>query len=284
MIFIKRDQKLERQTEIQKETPRRLRHGWRYIIAAVLIPLVIIAALVFILVTQGQKPDPLSDKLIREALARELRITAHIKKDPNDFTERDFAEITIFGYSVQNKSGSSSVWPELSDIKILEKFINLKELHLNSIRIPDHKVSKVMALLGKLGILMPPEKNYLDLSPLENLANLETLTLFLTQINDIKPLESLTNLKELDLSGTDVSDIEPLAGLSNLQKLSLSAHLINNLTVITKLKNLKELRLYGPITDNDKEYLRNALPELKITFILGGSIYHNPTSIRRIPE
>ena len=49
------------------------KHSYRkYIIAAVIIPLIIIAALVFIWFTQEQKSDPASEVIIHQAVANKL--------------------------------------------------------------------------------------------------------------------------------------------------------------------------------------------------------------------
>ena len=61
--------------------------------AAVL--LMIIAALVFIYVTQEeQEPDRNSETVIRNAAAATLYGETKIKKEPNDLTDEDFSKIT----------------------------------------------------------------------------------------------------------------------------------------------------------------------------------------------
>ena len=96
----------------------------KYIVAAVSILLLIAAALVFIYFTQEQKSDPASEKIIREAAAKQLN------KDPNELTDKDFANITKFAIRTQ----------ELDDIKLLEKFTNLQNLTLTNIKFPARQI------------------------------------------------------------------------------------------------------------------------------------------------
>jgi Leucine-rich repeat (LRR) protein len=79
-----------------------------------------------------------------------------------------------------------------------------------------------MKILVKFGIYDLKERFSIDLTPLKNLSNLETLSLSISQINNITPLSGLVNLKILSLEETGLSNIEPVRGLINLQHLSLS--------------------------------------------------------------
>ncbi|MEJ2648206.1 MAG: hypothetical protein P8016_07355, partial [Sedimentisphaerales bacterium] len=65
--------------------------SWRkYKLAAVFMSLLITAALVSIYFTQEQKPDPASERVLRQAAAVQLKNQTHIDKDPNDLTDEDF--------------------------------------------------------------------------------------------------------------------------------------------------------------------------------------------------
>ena len=62
---------------------------WRkYIIAAVIIFLCIFAGLIYRTMTWESKPDPASERIIREA------VSTILNKDPNELTDEDFARIT----------------------------------------------------------------------------------------------------------------------------------------------------------------------------------------------
>jgi internalin A len=243
----------------------------KYIFAAVIIFLSIFAGLIYMVMTSEQKSDPASEKVIREAVGKQLN------KDPNSLSDEDFAIITYF--EITNK--------ELSDIRMLTKFRNLQNLRLVGIHFPALEIPKWMSLMEKLGFVNLKERFAIDLSPLENLTKLHTLTLSSmyandiktlanlknlgllymsnTNVRDIKPLANLTNLKYLYLSSTNVSNIKPLANLKNLQELILSNTQVSDISVLENLTRLKMLNLSGTkVSDKQVEDLQKALPKLKI--------------------
>ncbi len=74
-----------------------------------------------------------------------------------------------------------------------------------------------------------------DVSPLEELVNLENLNLVSNQITDVSPLAKLTNLRILDLKNNQITDVSPLAGLVNLQFLWLRGNPIADMSPLHKL-------------------------------------------------
>ena len=98
-----------------------------------------------------------------------------------------------------------------------------------------------------------------DISALQNLTNLEDLTLIKTNVSDLSPLKELKNLKTLNLSGTNVSDIEPLSEL-NLENLNLNYTNVQNLSPLKKIKTLQRLHLYEVLLSRSQ---LNILKELK---------------------
>ncbi len=218
----------------------------RYIIAAVAAAFVILAALVYINFAQDDKPDPASEKIIREAAAKQLN------KDPNGLTDVDFekiTELTISGIeSYGNNPNENPIL--LSDIKLLEKFTCLQELILIGITYPEKDIPKWIKILAKHGILNINERFTIDLSPLRKLSKLKKLDLSYAPIKNIKPVKNLINLKELRLIHTFVSDLEPISQLTNLQELNLGGTHVNNLEPIRGIKNLQVLWLYRtPVSD-----------------------------------
>jgi len=241
------------------------------------ILLLIIPLIFFILLSQNPKPDPASEKIIREVAAKQLN------KDPNELKDEDLAKITSFVLP-----SDVLVKIELTDIKLLEKFINLQTLYLQHISYPEKSIPRWMFIMAKLGIINPEERFALDLSPIEKLDNLERLTISNTNIRNIKPLAGLINLKQLSFYSTQVNNFTPLKNLSNLNTLYLnetsasdltsikyltnlkylyiSGSDITNLEPLKELKNLILLRIYscGNITNEQIEDLQKALPNLKI--------------------
>jgi Leucine-rich repeat (LRR) protein len=211
-------------------------HRWRNILAAFLITLSIIAALVFIWFTQEEpKPDPASEAIIRKIAAKQLN------KDPNDMTDDDFAKITKFDLYKK----------ELCDIRLLEKFRNLKMLYLGEILLPKKNIPNWMKYLAKLGILDLNERFALDLSPIEKLTNIQDVRLGTMPIKNLKPLVDLVNIEHLQLYHTSVSDLEPIKELKKLEVLYIADDsLISDIGPLETLTNLKDLELIGTkVTD-----------------------------------
>ena len=102
-------------------------------------------------------------------------------------------------------------WNNISDLTLLEKFVNVEYLCL----------------------LQNP---ITDLEPLTKLTNLKSIELHGTRVlEDISPLASIPTLESLQLWGNNISDITPLKSLTNLKQVSLHG---NPLT----LKQLVELK------------------------------------------
>ncbi len=225
----------------------------RYIIPAIVILFLISAALLFAALTQETKPDPASENVIREAAA------AQLGKDPNELTDDDFAKITeIDFFHLRKHLGmefiSNSYLPiygtELSDIKLLEKFTNLKILYLPMIVYPENKIPKWMKFFAKLGVFNLKNRFYIDLSPIKHLHNLNTLYLDHSPVNNIDTLSNLINLKELRLINTKVSNLEPIHNLKNIESLDLVNTPVINLEPIKDLTNLKTLNLTNTHVSN----------------------------------
>ncbi len=250
----------------------------RYKVAAILILFCLVSVYIYAIMTWKSESEKNSEEIIRKNAAIILE-----KKD-KQLTNDDFAAIKILDIKFSGINGVKSFGVQLSDIKLLEKFINLQELHLNNIRVPNQKFSSIKALLEHLKIVKYPTIEYLDLSPLKKLTKLEILTLKHSPINNIKPLAFLINLKELDISCTEILDIEPLCELPNLEKLSIDSYSINNLKQITRFKKLKELNLNGQIAPENIKYLETALPDLNINIIHNESGYDLGLPMIRLPE
>jgi Leucine-rich repeat (LRR) protein len=253
----------------------------RYIIAAALL-LLITGAMVFIWLTQEeQKPDPASEKVIREESITSLyhnrynltddeltRIKHFSVSDskiiekimnpikPFDLTENDFSKVTILIIGQR----------ELSDIRLLEKYLNLQDLIIYDAHYPKSAIPKWMKILAKLGVYNLNDRFALDLSPLKKLYNLQTLEIINTPVKNCDSLSSLKNLRKLVVAYNQFSDLEPIKELQNLQKLYITKTNVSNLEPLKGLTNLHVLRADDckNITDEQVEDLQKALPELEI--------------------
>ena len=263
--------------------------SWRkYTLAAVILLLLITAALAYICLTQEQNPDPASEEIIRRIVAKQLN------KAPDNLTNEDFAKITklrICSIELFDISGIYSlpiITLYISDIKILEKFVNLQELEFMFVSYPQNRIPQWMKILAKLGIYDLDEKFAIDLGPLKKLHNLEWLHLGGTPVKNISSLANLINLKQLVFTGNQLSNLETIKALKKLEVLSINSSRISSLDTVKSFPNLKELHIYSTqiadlepiknlknlkmlyisncpnITDEQVEDLQKALPELKI--------------------
>ena len=80
-----------------------------------------------------------------------------------------------------------------------------------------------------------------DINPLSNLIELESLGAWGNPISDISPLAKLTNLTYIDLSRCEIADITPLSNLTKLYHLKLTGNRIVDISPLANLTQLQEL-------------------------------------------
>ena len=89
-----------------------------------------------------------------------------------------------------------------------------------------------------------------DLSGLERLQNLESLSAGQNQISSVAPLAGLEYLTQVDISSNRVTDATALGLIPNLTSLSAGGNQIESLSGLAGLKNLKHLAISdNPITE-----------------------------------
>lgn len=148
------------------------------------------------------------------------------KKYPIDLSEIDIhiendEDIIELSKMTQIKKLEISMYYNYPELTPLTNLINLKELKIGD---------------GGVGIS-------LDISVLEEIKNLEKLTISVRILPDISSIAKLTNIKELSFIGTGLSDISPLAELNNIEYLVIASgnRSINSLVDISPLANLDKL-------------------------------------------
>ena len=123
----------------------------------------------------------------------------------------------------------------------LEFAVNLQELWIS-----DNPVSDLSPLSGCTNLIRLfawPMPNISDLSPLENLTELEQLE-FRGNIKDISPLVRLTNLRVLQFYGGHISDISPLSGMTKLERVRFRHNEVNDISPLAMSANLEWLDLH----------------------------------------
>jgi Leucine-rich repeat (LRR) protein len=85
---------------------------------------------------------------------------------------------------------------------------------------------------------IPEGSKIKDITGIEFMKNVRTLSLSFHHISDLSPLASLTKLENLHLSKNDIKDITPIERLTRLKKLFLSANVIEDISPVKRLTNL----------------------------------------------
>lgn len=135
---------------------------------------------------------------------------------------------------------------------------NLERVIREAIKKPEGEISK--SDLEEIFVLNANERNISSLEGIENLTNLNSLSLAKNSIVDITPVCFLSNLSYLNLYHNKVKDIGGLVFTNNLEKLVLDVNQIEDISVLSNKIKLKELSVCAnPV--KDLEVLRT-LPNL----------------------
>lgn len=195
--------------QAESKNPEKKTSVWRrYRAAAGLILLCFLTLFIHGVLKWNSKSQKASEKIIRKAAAYQLN------KKPGDLTDEDFAKVTKL--SIENYDTTELLHKdiELNDITLLTKFVNLQELDLSHISLPEPDIPKWMVILGKLHVIdlykkyykSYTEKYFIDLSTLKNLSNLKVIRLYGTAVKDLTPLTELDNLREIYIHANQLTD------------------------------------------------------------------------------
>ena len=168
--------------KFQKETGKKSSRR-KVIVTVIILPVL----LIFLLVLFLSKLESVYPQVGAEVIRKEAAIIIGV--EPNELNDEDFEKIEVLNLSRKT----------ICDIKLLEKFTNLKELNLSFLAVPKTKKPKWMTLLAKFNIYNSSQSKVIDLSPLKNLTNLRKLELRMTAVKNIKPLARLKNLEILKI-------------------------------------------------------------------------------------
>ena len=109
-----------------------------------------------------------------------------------------------------------------------------------------------------------------ELFGLEQFENLETVQLGRNWIENLSAFQNAycrEKIRSLDLSFNRIQDISPLSALTSLETLDLRSNQISSLRPLLQMTQLKKLDLRGnPLTEDQVEELRRALPDCEILF------------------
>ena len=183
----------------------------------------------------------------------DANLEAHIRKTlelapDHTITQLDMLRLTDLSYL------SNSDNPVIRDFTGLEYAKNLKSLYLEHNPIGDFSPLEELTNLEELTVKSVVGRGYQtsDFSPLEKLTNLRVLGLeggVISDNNALKTLGKLTNLERLSLKGNrfgdiGLSDISPLENLTKLKDLTIVDNQISDITPLAGLANLRYLNIY----------------------------------------
>ena len=209
--------------------------------------------------------------------------------EDHELTEEDLEKITEITFSTKDLRGVEKLvnleYAKFNDrngggnIYDFTPLSNLKKLKKINIHFrppveisPDEHVENMTCLDGSFSLLTSlealeiEETKLTDVSPIEQLVNLESVDLFknpieflpenlgnlqkleylalsYNNIKNVKPVSSLTNLKELYFHSNNVEDISPIKNLVNLTRFGAQGNQIKDISAVTNLVNLTYLGL-----------------------------------------
>jgi hypothetical protein len=179
----------------------------------------------------------------------------------DNFELTDISGITVL--SQQEKLTQLTIWAEkVTDISPLSALVNLRELSVD-IKNTSTDASELLPLvrLEKLAFVATSSKTIYNIS---QLTRLKSLYLYLHNNNiDISPIQNLTNLECLEMEGPDYKvtefDISWIGRLGNLKELELGYFKIVDVSPLLKLPHLSQVNvMWSEISDRNADLLRKA--------------------------
>ncbi|PHR56508.1 MAG: hypothetical protein COA44_07820 [Arcobacter sp.] len=119
----------------------------------------------------------------------------------------------------------------------LTKLVNLESLNLSGLDMKDLCTIKNSKKIKRL--YLSSDDNLSSLNCIENLKELENLTIWGSQVTDLSPLTKLTKLKKIHLERVPITDISPLAKLKSLESLTFYKTNIKHLSPLKESKSLE---------------------------------------------
>jgi hypothetical protein len=184
-----------------------------------------------------------------------------------EFLKIDNYELTdISGITVLSRHEKLSclyLWAKnVTDISPLSVFVNLRTLNVD-IKNTCTNASEVLPLVSLEELMFSPTSSK-TIYNISQLTGLNSLYLFLENENiDLSPVQNLTNLEYLEMRGPEDKmiefDISWVGRLANLKEFSLSRFKILNVDPLLKLPNLSKVNvMWSEISDKNAGLLRKA--------------------------
>lgn len=169
-----------------------------------------------------------------EAVVRREVFEKRNKKDP--LTKEDVVNISSIGV------GGYGRGKKIKSLQGLEACRSLRALEL-----PDNEIEDLSAIqeLKYIQTITLSGNKIKNIGPLGKLTALQYINIEKNQVADLKPLETLKNLRNLYADENTVKDLAPLAGLDKMVSIYLKNNQVTDLKPLAKLKWLERLDVSG---------------------------------------
>ncbi len=132
---------------------------------------------------------------------------------------------------------------QIISLEGIQYLINLEKLTFSTKNVND--LTPLQNLTNLQVLMFTGSNQTIDLTPIQNLKNLRYLYFQHALVINLTPLQNLINLEELFFGWNQVTDLTPLQNLKNLQKLDFQENQVWDLSPLLNLANLEYLRFWG---------------------------------------
>ncbi|MGW5954546.1 leucine-rich repeat domain-containing protein [Bacillus mycoides] len=180
------------------------------------------------------------------------------------------SKIRFNGMVVQNIVEKQKESENLILDKTLQQHINKENFGRKNINAPITKEDLLQ--IKTLKVLEEKGKEIKDVTGLEYMVNLESLTLEGVGLKNIEFISKLKQLKDVNLSHNQLEDIGPISNLGHIEKLDLSNNNIKNIKPLFIVSSLKKLALSNnQISNADLQGIKQ-LNHLEVLFVNNNAI------------
>ena len=209
--------------------------------------------------TMLEKSLELYDQELRNRLNEAIGSTEAL--DNEDFKKIEYVVITwnekTQGYEIDCTGGETTFFMRFTEDNIYLIDYVLSKTNCKSVYVQFVNNDKILGAFTHSNNITTLSIKNSKLESLDKLKKFQNLNLLSIEncpnINDLTPLEDLSNLEQIVLIGTKVSDVTPLSKIPTITFLNLRCNEITNPEVLSSLENLDYINLvYNKIDDVKK--------------------------------